>query len=162
MSYLTDNKWLKTVLTFGGGTALLFVLVYIHINQGNVDLPTNVIIEAIFAPQDTLAHHTVRILRLPRAVIGILAGGALAVSGVVLQTLTRNSLASASTLGIHSGTYFAVVCATVFLPFGSPGSGLVVAFIGGILTALLVYGLSGGSAADPIKMVLAGMVVTIM
>ncbi|WP_077624855.1 iron ABC transporter permease [Sediminibacillus massiliensis] len=154
--------WLKAVLTFGVGTVLLVVLLFIHINQGSVNLPAKVVFEAIVSPRDILEHHTVRYLRLPRAIIGILAGGALAVSGAILQTITKNSLASASTLGIHSGTYFAVVCSAVFLPASLQGNGLLAAFAGGVLTALLVYGLSGGASADPVRMVLAGMVVTIM
>src|SRR5699024_9780288 len=101
----------------GGGAALLFFLTLIHINQGNVSIPPSVVLDAIFHPQHTsLAHDTILTLRLPRAVMGIVAGGALAVSGVVLQTVTKNPLASASTLGIHSGTYFVVVASTVFFP----------------------------------------------
>ncbi|QHS21996.1 iron ABC transporter permease [Virgibacillus sp. MSP4-1] len=157
------NKWIKAVLTFGGGAALLFLLIFIHINQGNVHIPVSTVLESIFAPQDLIEHHTVRYLRMPRVVIGILAGGALAVSGVILQTVTKNPLASASTLGIHSGTYFAVVFATVFFPAALGANGLFVAMLGGLITAFLVYALSGaGSTATPVKMVLAGMVVSIM
>ncbi|WP_102027582.1 iron ABC transporter permease [Salirhabdus sp. Marseille-P4669] len=157
------NNWIKAVLTFGGGTALLFVLILLHINQGNVTIPLETIVDAIFAPEDTLEHHTVRYLRLPRVVMGILAGGALAVSGVILQTITKNPLASASTLGIHSGTFFAVVFATVFFPQALGANGLFVAFIGGLITAFLVLGISGGTkSSTPVKMVLAGMVVSIM
>lgn len=156
------QKWLKTILTFGGGIVLLAVLLFVHINQGSVNLSSRVIVEAIFFPQDILEHHTVRYLRLPRAVIGVLAGGGLAVAGAVLQTITKNPLASASTLGIHAGSYFAVVFSTVFLPSSFLPGNLSAAFIGGILTAMLVYGLAGGSSANPVKMVLAGMVVTIL
>lgn len=116
----------------------------------------------IFQPEDTLAHQTVRILRLPRAMMGIIAGGALAVAGVVLQTVTKNPLASASTLGIHSGTYFAVVASTIFFPTALFGSGVVVAFLGGIFTFLIVFILSGGNSASPVRMVLAGMIVTFL
>lgn len=150
------------ILTFGGGVALLFILTFIHINQGSVSIPMSTVIEAIFQPVDTLAHHTVRILRLPRAIMGILAGGALAVAGVVLQTVTKNPLSSASTLGIHSGTYFAVVASTVFFPVALFGNGIVVAFLGGIGTFLLVFILSGGNGSNPVRMVLAGMIVTFL
>ncbi|SFL49092.1 iron ABC transporter permease [Salibacterium qingdaonense] len=150
------------VLTFGGGTALLFVLTFVHINQGDVSIPVSLVVEALTNPQDILAHHTVRILRMPRAVMGILAGGALAVSGVVLQTVTKNPLASASTLGIHSGTYFAVVAGTVFLPAALSGNSLFTAFLGGLGTFLVVYMLSGGRKATPVRMVLAGMIVTLL
>ncbi|SFP85198.1 iron ABC transporter permease [Salibacterium halotolerans] len=159
------TPWQNTVLavlTFGGGTALLFVLTFVHINQGDVSIPVSLVVEALTNPQDILAHHTVRILRMPRAVMGILAGGALAVSGVVLQTVTKNPLASASTLGIHAGTYFAVVAGTVFIPAALSANSLLTAFIGGLGTFLIVYMLSGGKKATPVRMVLAGMIVTLL
>ncbi|MBX0356768.1 iron ABC transporter permease [Halobacillus sp. Nhm2S1] len=158
----TLKNTMIAVLTFGGGTALLCLLTFIHINQGNVEIPLGVVVESIFNPQDTLQHHTVRTLRMPRAVMGIIAGGALAVSGVILQTVTKNPLSSASTLGIHSGTYFAVVVTTIFLPAAMVGNGIMTAFLGGILTFLFVYVLSGGSDATPVRMVLAGMIVTFL
>src|SRR5699024_5035106 len=99
---------------------------------------------------------------MPRAIMGIIAGGALAVAGVVLQTVTTNPLSSASTLGIHSGTYFAVVFSTVFLPAALVGNGIIVAFVGGIVTFLIVFMLSGGNRASPVRMVLAGMIVTFL
>ncbi|SHM94632.1 iron complex transport system permease protein [Gracilibacillus kekensis] len=140
----------------------MLLLLFIHMNQGSVSIAPKTILEAIFAPKDVLEHHTIRYLRMPRAVIGVLAGGALAVSGALLQTITKNPLASASTLGIHSGSYFAVVFASVFISSTSGWSGLLVAFVGGILTAVLVYTLAGVANASPVKMVLAGMVVTMM
>src|SRR5699024_2801799 len=94
--------------------------------------------------------------------MGIIAGGALAVSGVVLQTVTKNPLASASTLGIHSGTYFVVVASTVFFPVALWGNGFVIAFLGGVGTFLMVFILSGGNKASPVRMVLAGMIVTFL
>lgn len=161
MTFNWKTLW-KTSLTFGGGLLLLFVLTWIHINQGNVSIPVMTVFEAIFFPEDTLEHHTIRILRMPRAMMGIVAGGALAASGVILQTVTKNPLSSASTLGIHSGTYFAVVVTTIFFPFALFLNGIVTAFIGGIVTFLLVYILSGAGNATPVRMVLAGMIVTFL
>jgi len=159
---LNLKQTIIAVLTFGGGTALLCLLTFIHINQGNVSIPLGTVVDALLNPQDTIKHHTVRILRLPRAVMGILAGGALAVSGVILQTVTKNPLSSASTLGIHSGTYFAVVLTTIFFPFIMFANGIVTAFLGGILTFAAVYLLSGAGNATPVRMVLAGMIVTFL
>ncbi|MFC3039943.1 iron ABC transporter permease [Virgibacillus xinjiangensis] len=153
---------MKAVLTFGGGTALLCLLTFIHITQGNVSIPFREVVAAIFSPEDIIEHHTIRTLRMPRAVMGIIAGGALATAGVVLQTITRNPLASASTLGIHSGTYFAVVFTTIFIPSAMLGNGMIPAFVGGIITFIAVFILAGGSRAAPVRMVLAGMVVTLL
>ncbi|SFB39529.1 iron complex transport system permease protein [Lentibacillus halodurans] len=138
------------------------ILTLIHINQGNVSISVGTVIDAILSPENNLEHHTVRILRMPRAMMGIMAGGALAVAGVVLQTVTKNPLSSASTLGIHSGTYFAVVFSTVFFPAALIGNGIIAAFVGGILTFLIVFVLSGGNRTSPVRMVLAGMIVTFL
>lgn len=162
MMTFTIPKGIKFVLTFVCGTFLLVLFLFIHINQGSVNLSPSVVTSAIFSPEDIIEHHTVRYLRLPRAIIGILAGGALAVSGVILQTITKNGLASASTLGIHSGSYFAVVFATVFIPASVAYNGLIIAFFGGIITAGLVFLLAGSASANQVKMVLAGMIVTMM
>jgi len=161
---MNNKLWqsIVAVLTFGGGTALLCILTFIHINQGSVSISIGTVIDAIISPENNLEHHTVRILRMPRAIMGIIAGGALAVAGVVLQTVTTNPLSSASTLGIHSGTYFAVVFSTVFLPAALVGNGIIVAFVGGIVTFLIVFMLSGGNRASPVRMVLAGMIVTFL
>ncbi|MEN2768181.1 iron ABC transporter permease [Ornithinibacillus xuwenensis] len=159
---VTMQKSIKAVLTFGGGTALLCILTLIHINQGSISIPLRTVMDAIFQPQDIIEHHTIRGLRLPRAVMGIIAGGALAVAGVILQSVTRNPLASASTLGIHSGTYFAVVLSTVFFPATLMGNGIIIAFLGGIITYFIVFILSGGNKATPVRMVLAGMIVSLL
>lgn len=105
---------LRASLVFGGGAALLLLLFFIHIGQGQANISYSMIIDALISPNQSLEHQTLIMLRLPRAVIAILAGGALAASGVILQTLTKNPLAEASTMGIHSGAYFFLVTATIF------------------------------------------------
>ncbi len=55
-------------------------------------------------------------VRFPRLIVGILAGGCLAMAGLVLQTMTKNPLASAGTLGINAGAYLFVVIGTLFFP----------------------------------------------
>ncbi|MBU7315144.1 iron ABC transporter permease [Paenibacillus sp. SM 69] len=152
--------WAPPVLVFGGGAALLLLLMVVHVMQGAADLTPRMVLEAVFAPQDTAEHQIVRTLRLPRVVAGMLAGGALAVAGVLLQTITRNPLASAGTLGINAGAYFAVVAATVFAPSLMGVSPMLVAFGGAIFAALLAYSLAGGLRATPLRMTLAGMIVS--
>ncbi|GLI10503.1 Fe3+-hydroxamate ABC transporter permease FhuB [Paenibacillus tyrfis] len=152
--------WAPPVLVFGGGAALLLLLMVVHVMQGAADLTPRMVLEAVFAPQDTAEHQIVRTLRLPRVVAGMLAGGALAVAGVLLQTITRNPLASAGTLGINAGAYFAVVAATVFAPSLMGVSPMLVAFGGAVFAALLAYSLAGGLRATPLRMTLAGMIVS--
>lgn len=150
------------MFVFGGGAALLLLLFFIHIGQGPANITYSTVIDALFSPDQSLEHQTLVMLRLPRAVMAILAGGALAVSGVILQTLTKNPLAEASTMGIHSGSYFFLVAATIFLPEELLEYSLLFTFIGGAVTALFVYRIAGGRKSTPLRMALAGMVVTLM
>ncbi|MGJ9382616.1 iron ABC transporter permease [Salipaludibacillus sp. CF4.18] len=151
----------KAVLIFGGGTALLFLFSFIHIQQGSVDITLSIIMEAIFGNGEELEHEIIRTLRLPRIVVGIMAGAALASAGVLFQTLTKNPLASPATLGVNAGAYLLVILGAVFLPASLPVNGFVLAFAGGAIAAVLVFLISGGSQATPVRMALAGMVLTL-
>jgi iron complex transport system permease protein len=104
-------------------------------------------------------------LRLPRVLVAVLAGGALAVSGVAFQGLTRNPLAEPSVLGVTSGAAFGVVLAQIL----GLGAGVVdalgvaaFAFGGALLAALSVYLIAaspGGLAVQ--TLLLAGVIVGI-
>lgn len=63
-----------------------------------------------------MEHNLLWDIRMPRTVIGILAGAALAAAGALLQTITKNPLASSDTLGINAGAYFMVVLGVVAFP----------------------------------------------
>src|SRR5690348_10232128 len=94
---------------FGGGLAVLIVLFFVSLCYGEAPIPLHTVIEALTQRQNTLEHNMVWDLRMPRTVIGILAGGALAIAGALLQAITRNPLAASDTLGINAGAYFVVV-----------------------------------------------------
>src|SRR5690554_8147002 len=92
----------KGIVVFGGGIALLVILLLISLTQGQADIHVQTIIHSILSPDgNNLEHNMIRGMRMPRAVMAMLAGAALAVSGALLQTVTRNPLASAGTFGIN-------------------------------------------------------------
>lgn len=152
--------WLRYCLVFGGGLILLLVLWLLHITQGEAHISAKMVLEAIFSPQDSAEHHVVRTLRMSRATLGVITGAALAAAGVLLQTITRNPLSSASTLGINSGAFLAVTVGLIFFPTFLSNHALAVAFIGGIAALGLVYAMSGGRSASPVRLTLAGMAIT--
>ena len=104
----------------------------------------------------------VRSLRLPRTAIGLGVGAALAVAGAAMQAVTRNPLAAPSILGVNSGAAFGVVSAVFFAGLTHPLQFVWFAFAGGIAASALVYAISsaGYGGASPIKLVLAGVVVS--
>src|SRR5437867_6899604 len=101
------------------------------------------------------------IARLPRILFGAIAGGALAVAGVLFQAILRNSLATPFTLGISAGSSFgAVVAIWLGLDVVVAGIGCVslAAFAGAFLTILLVFfEARSGNALPAFTLLLAGV-----
>jgi iron complex transport system permease protein len=101
-------------------------------------------------------------IRLPRIIITLLAGMALALSGAILQGITRNDLADPGIIGINSGAGVAVTVFFLFLPIDSGSFTYmipVVAFIGAMLTAVLLYlfAYSKTEGLQPVRLVLIGV-----
>lgn len=98
--------------------------------------------------------------RVPRAVIAPLVGAALGVAGVVVQTLSRNRIASPDTLGLNAGASFAVVVASAGFGISSMLGLSAAAAIGALLTSLLVFAIAAGSGGlSPIRIVLVGVTI---
>jgi iron complex transport system permease protein len=97
-------------------------------------------------------------LRLPRVLAAFAVGGLLAMSGALLQVLTRNPLAEPSVLGVSGG---AAVGALAVLMMGGAGTIWVAggAWIGAIIVMLLLWLLVGGYSAHPSRMLLAGVMI---
>ncbi|TPW75057.1 iron ABC transporter permease [Schumannella soli] len=95
--------------------------------------------------------------RLPRLLAGVAVGVALGVAGALLQSVTRNPLASPDTLAVTAGSYFAVSAVAAFgisIPLWASGA---VAFIGGLLAAAVVLSIAGaGAATATTRLILAG------
>lgn len=95
-------------------------------------------------------------LRLPRVVLGILAGAAFAIAGALFQTLLRNPLASPDIIGISQGA--SVSAATALLLFGASGSVVSLSAFGGALAvAAAIYLLSWRNGVSGYRFVLIGV-----
>ncbi len=100
--------------------------------------------------------------RLPRIVLSMLVGSSLAVSGCLLQGITRNPLADSSLLGISSGGGLMLVLYTLFFGTSSFISSFtlpLVSFLGALIAALLVYGFSyrRHEGITPVRLILGGI-----
>ena len=120
------------------------------------------VLAAILAFDGSREHLVVMTLRLPRVLAGLLAGSGLAVAGAIMQAMTNNPLASPGLLGVNAGAAFAVVMAMSVLGVASSGTHVWFAFGGAGAAAVVVYALasSGRPGATPLKLVLAGAVLT--
>ena len=98
-------------------------------------------------------------VRLPRVLAALLAGGALAVAGAIIQAVLDNPLASPNIIGINSGAgLFVLIAASVF-----PGAlwlPPLAAFAGALATALIIFGISLGASTSRLTVVLAGIAIT--
>ncbi|MQY02616.1 FecCD family ABC transporter permease [Actinomadura macrotermitis] len=104
------------------------------------------------SPAYTVVHQ----MRLPRTLLGLLAGVALGLAGAVMQALTRNPLADPGVLGINAGASAAVVSALSFLGVTSFLGLVWFAFAGAGTVAVLLYAVGGGRGATPARLALAG------
>lgn len=96
--------------------------------------------------------------RVPRTMLAAIAGAALAISGLVLQGITRNPLADPGILGINTGAALAVVTGIAWFGLEAPTSYIWTAIAGAAVAAAFVWTISslGPGGASPLKLTLAG------
>ncbi|WP_222264704.1 FecCD family ABC transporter permease [Modestobacter marinus] len=104
----------------------------------------------------------VRELRVPRTLLGLLAGTALGISGALMQGHTRNPLGDPGLLGVTAGAAFAVVLAVSLLGITAPSGYVWFAFAGALLGSVAVFAIggSGRGGATPVSLALAGAALT--
>ena len=138
---------------------LLLVVVLLSLAVGNKYVPLPDVIGALFTPGDSYADVVVA-SRIPRTLLGLLAGASLAVAGAVMQGITRNPLADPGLFGVNAGAAAAIVTASAFFGAGSSAVSVWVALPGALIAVVVVYLLgSVRGTATPVRLVLAGVVV---
>jgi iron complex transport system permease protein len=98
-------------------------------------------------------HLIVRDIRGPRTLLAVCVGAALGTAGALVQTLTRNPLAEPGILGVTGGAGFAVTVGAALGVAGSQVTQLLLAFVGAVIAAVVVYSVGRTS---PLRLVLAG------
>lgn len=137
---MVGKNHIRYAVSFGILAVLLIILVFVNINNGSVDLRVSDIFKIlIFKTKDDLtSYHIVWDLRFPRIIAAVLLGGALSVSGFLLQTFFNNPIAGPFVLGISSGAKLVVSLGMIFfigkgMVFGS-GLMILSAFIGAMIS----------------------------
>ena len=97
-------------------------------------------------------------IRLPRATGALAAGAALAVSGVIIQAVINNPMAAPNLIGVNAGAGFCTIVAMALFPSFVVHLPLA-AFIGALLTALLIFAISSVTGAGKITVTLVGIAV---
>lgn len=145
-------------------TALLLLLVgglaLVDITQGTASVGASEVWKAFTGRADPADASVVVASRLPRMVAGLCVGVVLGIAGAALQAVSRNVLASPDTLSVNAGSYLAlglVSASGLSLPLLASSG---VAFVGGLVAAAVVLGLSG-LGAGTVRLVLAGSALTL-
>ncbi|MEK2156126.1 iron ABC transporter [Vibrio parahaemolyticus] len=133
------------------------------IGWSNFSLSGNDLTSYWFAfDEGNMLHQILATLRAPRTYAGLLIGASLAVSGVLMQGLTRNPLASPSILGINAGAACFMALASIGVPFFSQLNPIINAVFGALLSGGAVMLLGGffSARSHPLRLVLAGIAIS--
>lgn len=154
-SNATRLVWLMLAL------AVLVAVLIASIAVGSKDIAIGTVLDAIFAYDDSDDHAIIQGLRVPRTILGLMVGMALGIAGALIQAMTRNPLADPGILGVNAGAAFFVVLAVGFFGVTTIEGYVWFAFLGAILTTLLVYavGSAGRMGATPVRLTLAGVAI---
>ncbi|WP_031514049.1 FecCD family ABC transporter permease [Streptomyces sp. NRRL F-5123] len=136
----------------------LLLAVLLSLAVGSRAIPPDQVLDALLHGGTSQNAEVVRSLRVPRTVIGIMVGAALAVAGVVMQGVTRNPIAEPGILGVSQGASLGVVCAIAYAGVGTLSGYVWFAFAGAGAAAVAVYAIAarGRGGASPVKLALAG------
>ena len=139
-------------------TVVLLGCILLSIGCGVRSVSIESIIGAVIKNNAPTIEVNIVLARIPRTVFGVLAGAALGISGLLMQSITRNPIADPSILGVNTGASLFVVSGIAFLHIKTGNQYIWLAFAGAALTALLVYGLAsvGNGGVTPIRLALAG------
>ena len=139
-------------------TAVTAVVAVAALKGGVVDASWSDV-RNLFAEDAGFSVRILREIRLPRILLALLAGGALGVSGTILQKVLHNDLAAPEIIGISSGAGCAGMVLIFFLPERIALLGPA-AFGGALLAATLVYLAAWKRGVDPARLILAGVAVS--
>jgi iron complex transport system permease protein len=142
--------------------ALILLMAALSILYGAKEIDVMTIQNAIFQFDPTnVDHQIIMSSRLPRAMGTMLIGCALAVSGALMQGITRNYLASPGIMGISDGSILAVTLSMILLPEASDLQRIIFSFAGSALGAGIVFGLGSilPNGLSPVRLAILGTII---
>ncbi|MEK4251531.1 FecCD family ABC transporter permease [Paenibacillus sp. FSL W7-1287] len=148
---------MRKTMTYIAAIVLLIGVTLYAIRTGSIKVGLAELISGLlFGGNDNV--DVIRDLRFPRIIVAIMSGAALAVSGVLLQSVMRNPLADAGVIGISAGAGFVSVLTVMIWPmlfFWMP----LFSVIGGLIACFLVYTFSWRSGLQPLRLILVGVAI---
>ncbi|WP_435992380.1 FecCD family ABC transporter permease [Rossellomorea sp. LjRoot5] len=145
------------------GAALLFIAAFlISVIYGAAETTVRDVFHALTFSAEGDKINILQEIRFPREVAAIVVGAALAVSGAIMQGMTRNPLADPGLLGLTAGANASLAVALAFIPSISYFGIMIACFIGSAAGAIMVFGISSlkRGGFSPFRIVLAGAAVS--
>ena len=139
------------------GIFAVAMLLLIDILIGMSHIGIKEIIDSIINYSGSKQDLIIRTVRLPRVLLCILIGASMAISGLIMQNLTRNPLVSPQILGINSGATLSVVVIMVFFPLLGYKAKILGAFLGAGVIGLFVHVIGTVKNLSPLKITLVGI-----
>lgn len=151
-------------------TVLLFILSIVAIGSGRIQIPFFEVLRILFQPGTSVNDIVVLHIRLPRVLGALLVGGALGVSGAVMQCILKNSMASPFTLGTSNAAAFGAAFGIIMLGAGdiigqttavwlvkNPYTVSISAFSWAMVATIVMIVLAKVLKASPESVILAGI-----
>jgi iron complex transport system permease protein len=170
MFYLFKVKYKKISLESSKAKAVaLFMLIVLLVAcffgsllLGYIKTSFSDLINTYTGYENITEHIILKTSRMPRALTALFVGASLSVSGVLMQTLTKNPMASPGLLGVNSGAAFFMVLGYSIFPKLTQGYLMGLSFVGAALAVVLVYALAGGikGSIQTFDLTLAGAAVS--
>ncbi|PGT76728.1 iron ABC transporter permease [Bacillus sp. AFS040349] len=159
---LHSRPILATVILIFGTFLLIFSL-GLSVIYGAADIDLKTVWQGIFQFDPSITQHQIiRGLRIPRSLAAALVGAFLAVSGVIMQGMTNNPIASPSIMGVTAGASFMIAIAYAIFPGATNVTIMMWSFVGAGMGAAIVFGIAflSKGGLTPVKLALAGTAVT--
>lgn len=150
----------KSWMILTGALLLVVVVMLVSLMIGTVPISPVDVVKAIFGGGEPINVTLIRSFRLPRILVGAVVGAQIAVSGALLQGVTRNALAAPSIVGVSAGAGLAAVLTVLFSPSASVQLVAIAAFLGAAIAGTVVYALAWKNGVAPERLALTGIAVT--
>ena len=155
--YKINMKLSKMIGIYIGGFIILGICILASLAWGSRYIGFDEVISALTQSDNMSLNALVVRERIPRTVFALIAGASLGISGLLMQSITRNPIADPSILGVNTGASLFVVVGITFFNLSTASGYIWFALIGAALTSFCVYGIAsiGPGGITPIKLALA-------
>ncbi|MCR6109164.1 iron ABC transporter permease [Bacillus sp. A301a_S52] len=155
------KRQLRYIILLSSPITIILVMFLSILSGSTVIHPIDVIEAFLLFDSDNVTHTIIMTSRMPRAVGAMLIGALLAMSGALMQGMTRNYLASPSIMGVSDGAAFAITLSVIFLPALTSLQMVMLSLVGSAIGTGVVFGIASlvRNGLSPVKMAIIGTII---